>query len=107
MERALEYRTREGIITYPDLAVIILLILFAILSQPIAREIVTAARANTTSYAINLAHGEILKLRPPVFLLSAPHRTLTLFRVLAVFTNFPPAENRPGPRSGQLTIGEK
>ena len=45
---------QQGIITNAAVAVIILLVLFAIFSQPIAREIVTAARANTTLYAINL-----------------------------------------------------
>jgi hypothetical protein len=44
----------SAIITNAAVTVIILIVLFSTSSQPIVREIVTAAGANTTPYTINL-----------------------------------------------------
>ena len=81
-----------GIITNAAIAVIILVISFAISNQPIAREIVTAARASITPDAVDLMPfiGHSLSFECSRFSqTSSPPRT------------------KPDPRNGQLTTGEK
>jgi hypothetical protein len=81
-----------GVITNSAAAVIILVVLFSILSEPIAREIVTAARLNDlpeSIYPMPLI-GHSLSFECSLFSQTSS-----------------PTENQPDSRSGQLTIGEK
>ena len=81
-----------GIITNAAVAVITLIVLLAIYSQPIAREIVTAARANV--------------ILVPVDLMPLIGHSLS-FECSQVSQTFSPPRTKPHPRNGQPSIGEK